>query len=113
MKPIRRPTVLCRLAWASIPLAAAGIAVGGEISRELKPPVRIEANGSPIDTGGIGYAAPFYADFDGDGTRDLLVGEFSQGRMRVFSNHGTDHEPDFKNHEFFHAGGALGTVPSG
>ena len=110
---MRRHRILSGVAWIAAPLAAAGIACGGELHPELKPPVRIEANGSPIDTGGIGYAAPFYADFDGDGTRDLLVGEFSRGRMRVFRNHGTDTKPVFKDHEFFQAGGAEGTVPSG
>lgn len=110
---MRRQWFLSGVAWIATPLAAVGIAYGGDIHPELKPPVRIDANGSPIDTGGIGYAAPFYADFDGDGTRDLLVGEFSQGRMRVFRNHGTDTEPVFKDHEFFQAGGAQGTVPSG
>ncbi|SVD51510.1 uncharacterized protein METZ01_LOCUS404364, partial [marine metagenome] len=37
-------------------------------------PVRIEANGKPIDVT-TGHAAPYVYDFDGDGTRDLLVGE--------------------------------------
>jgi hypothetical protein len=101
------------VAWIATLLAAVGIACGGDVHPELKPPVRIEADGGPIDTGGIGYAAPYYGDFDGDGTRDLLVGEFSQGRMRVFRNHGTDTRPVFKDHEFFQAGGAQGTVPSG
>ena len=111
---MKRHASLSRTAWMAGPLlTVAGLASGGELHPELKPPVRIEANGSPIDTGGIGYAAPFYADFDNDGARDLLVGEFSQGRMRVFRNHGSDARPIFKDHEFFHAGGELGTVPSG
>lgn len=110
---MQRQRLLVPAAWCSLPLAIASTAVGGEIHKELKAPVRVEASGGPIDTGGIGYAAPFYGDFDGDGTRDLLVGEFSQGRMRVFRNHGTDHQPVFKDHEFFKAGGAQGTVPAG
>ena len=110
---MKRQTGLLRAAWFSLPLAIVGAADGGEVHRELRAPVRVEANGSPIDTGGIGYAAPFSGDFDGDGTRDLLVGEFSQGRMRVFRNYGTDSRPVFEDHEFFQAGGALGTVPSG
>lgn len=109
-----RRVLLSRIAWTAAPLlAVAGVAVGGDIHPELKPPVRIEAGGKPIDTGGIGYAAPFYGDFDGDGVRDLLVGEFSQGRMRVFKNHGTDAKPVFKDHKFFEAGDALATVPAG
>lgn len=111
---MRRGALYSRFVWAAAPLlAAATMALGGEIHRELKAPVRVEANGKPIDVGGIGYAAPFYADFDGDGVRDLLVGEFSGGKMRVFRNHGADEKPIFKNYEPFRAGGALGTVPAG
>ena len=111
---MRRDALRSGAAWMTAPLlAVAAVASGGEIHPELKPPVRLEANGSPIDTGGIGYAAPFYADFDSDGIRDLLVGEFSEGRMRVFKNHGSDPRPVFQDHEFFKADGELGTVPSG
>ena len=41
-------------------------------------PVRLEAAGKPIDTE-IGHAAPFVCDFDGDGLKDLLVGQFGDG----------------------------------
>jgi hypothetical protein len=75
-------------------------------------PFRIEAGGEPI-TVDVGHAAPFVGDFDGDGVRDLLVGEFSQGRMRIFRNVGTDTEPQFEDHVFFEAGGELGRVPAG
>lgn len=110
---MRRQKLLLPAVWFSLPLAVVGTAAGGEIHKELKAPVRVEADGSPIDTGGIGYAAPFYGDFDGDGTRDLLVGEFSQGRMRVFRNHGTDHQPALKDYELFRAGRSLGKIPAG
>src|SRR5581483_9577431 len=35
-------------------------------SPELRPPVRLEAAGKPIDVD-VGHAAPFFADLDGDG----------------------------------------------
>ncbi|MBW3542883.1 MAG: hypothetical protein KY476_21690 [Planctomycetes bacterium] len=94
-------------------LLAAASAAAGDIHPELTPPVRVEAGGQPIDVGGIGYAAPFYGDFDGDGVSDLLLGEFSQGRMRVFRNYGTDSRPEFKDWAFFKAGDGDGRVPAG
>ena len=42
---------------------------------ELEAPVRLESAGKPIDVSG-GHAAPAVADVDGDGHRDLLVGQF-------------------------------------
>ena len=50
----------------------------GAVSDELAEPVRIEAAGKPIDTN-IGHAAPMVCDFDGNGTQDLLVGQFGGG----------------------------------
>jgi hypothetical protein len=47
---------------------------------ELEAPVRLESGGKPIDVAG-GHAAPSVADIDGDGTTDLLVGQFlGEGR---------------------------------
>ena len=101
---------------------------------ELEAPVRITAAGKPIDVT-TGHAAPYVLDFDGDGVRDLLVGEFgdgkfpddelpacleagwkkggrfANGRLRIYKNHGTNKAPQFKGFEFLRAGGAIATVP--
>ena len=81
-------------------------------TEELAPPFRIEAKGKPIDVD-IGHAAPLAADFDGDGHFDLLVGQFGEGKLRIYRNLGDNHAPKFGAFAYFKAGGADGKVPSG
>src|SRR5439155_26484068 len=52
---------------------------------DLAPPVKILAGGKPIDVE-IGHAAPCVADFKGDGTLCLLVGQFGEGKLRGYPN---------------------------
>lgn len=80
---------------------------------ELADPVRVEVAGVPLDVERIGHAAPFFGDFDGDGLPDLLVGQFEDGRLRVFRNLGTRTAPRFEQGEWFRAGGDFGRVPVG
>jgi len=79
---------------------------------ELAPPVRLEANGKPIDTE-MGHAAPFVCDWDGDGVRDLLVGQFGGGVLWIFCNEGTNAEPKLAAGVKFKQGAKDGVVPSG
>jgi len=79
---------------------------------ELLPPVRVEAGGTPIDTG-VGHAAPFVGDFDGDGVNDLLVGQFGDGVLWIFRNEGTNAKPKLAKGVKFKDGKPEGTVPTG
>lgn len=79
---------------------------------QFETPVRLEANGKPIDTD-IGHAAPFVCDFDGDGVKDLLVGQFGNGILWIYRNEGTNTEPKFAAGVKFKDGKEDGTVPSG
>lgn len=81
-------------------------------SAELEPPVRLEAAGKPIDTE-IGHAAPFVCDFDGDGLKDLLVGQFGEGLLRIYRNEGTNSEPKLAAGVKFKEGKEDWRVPSG
>lgn len=126
-------TTLTRAACALF-LVAPFAGVLAAQSSQLLAPVRIFASGEPIDVT-TGHAAPYVLDFDGDGVRDLLVGEFgdgkfpdaelpaslaagwkkggrfANGRVRIYRNHGTDTEPRFEAFEYLQAGGGVATVP--
>jgi len=58
----------------------------------------------------FGHAAPFYADIDGDGKKELIVGSFA-GRFRVYHNTGTNTAPVFpKTFTWLTGGGTVAQV---
>ena len=71
-------------------LPALGIFCGAAVcgAAEFEPPVRLKADGVAVRVESPGYAAPCWADADGDGKKDLLVGQFHDGKIRVFKNLG-------------------------
>ena len=79
---------------------------------EFETPVQLEAAGKVIDTD-IGHAAPSVGDFDGDGVRDLLVGQFGDGILWVYRNEGTNTEPKLAAGVKFKDGNPDGRVPTG
>jgi hypothetical protein len=87
-------------------LAAGGLANGG--GSEFQPPVRLKADGVPVRVESPGYAAPCWADIDGDGKKDLLVGQFNQGKIRVYKNLG---DGKLAAGEWLKAEGAVAEVP--
>ena len=83
------------------------------LAPDLAPPVQVMANGKPLDVERSGHAAPAVADIDGDGKPDLLVGQFSGGKLRVYKNTGTAGAPKFGDFEWFKASDTLGTIEPG
>ena len=75
---------------------------------EFEKPVRLKGGGETIRVESPGYAAPCWADVDGDGKKDLLVGQFRQGKIRVFKNAGKN---ELKAGKWLQAEGGIAQVP--
>jgi hypothetical protein len=90
-----------------------GTAAFAQAPGELRKPVHVEVAGRPLDVERSGHAAPFVGDFFEDGTLALMVGEYSEGRLRVYRNVGTRQKPRFESYTWFEAGGKIASVPVG
>jgi hypothetical protein len=69
-------------------LTIAVVATSSVSGAEFAAPVRVEADGKAVRTEAPGYAAPCWADVDGDGKKDLVVGQFAGGKINVYKNLG-------------------------
>ncbi len=66
--------------------------------------VKLEAAGKPIN-GELGYLVPAACDWNNDGKKDLIVGQFGNGAIRLYLNKGTNAAPVFGESSFLQAGG--------
>jgi len=93
-------------------LLASLLAAADPVAPDLAPPVLVHAGGQPINVD-RGHAAPFVADLKGDGKLVLLVGQFGEGKLRLYPNIGTRNNPRFDTFEWFKVDGKIVSVPFG
>lgn len=70
-------------------LAVPAVSLAGEFEK----PILLKAGGEPVKVASPGYACPTWADWDGDGKKDLLVGQFAKGLITVYKNEGGEGIP--------------------
>jgi len=93
-------------------IMASMLAAVDPVASDLAPPVQLHAGGQPINVD-MGHAAPFVADLKGDGNMVLLVGQFGEGRLRLYPNVGSKNDPQFDKFDWFKVGGKPVSVPAG
>lgn len=67
-------------------------------------PYYMQCAGSTIDVGY--YASPCVVDWDNDGLKDLITGQFSYGNIRFYKNEGTNESPVFNSYSYLSADGS-------
>ena len=75
---------------------------------DFELPIRLKAGGAAIRVESPGYAAPAWVDINGDGQMHLLVGQFRDGKIRVFKH--LDAET-FEPGDWLKAEGEVAEVP--
>lgn len=76
-------------------------------SPQFHAPERLKAGDGYIKVEAPGYAAPCYHDVDGDGQKDLIVGQFAGGKLQVFKGK----NGKFQKGDWLKAEGAIAEVP--
>ncbi len=74
-------------------------------------PIRLRA-GDGFMKAERGYATPCLADIDGDGTKELLVGQFQDGKIRIYEpTPGDQTGTRYDEGRWLEAGGKIAEVP--
>ena len=90
----------------AVALTIVGTVAAG--AAEFAAPVRLKGGDVAVRVESPGYASPCWADIDGDGKKDLLVGQFNRGKIRVYKNLG---EGKLASAKWLQAGGKVAEIP--
>lgn len=71
----------------------------------------IDATGGRIDVGY--YGAPCIVDWNEDGLKDLVLGQFASGKIRFYPNSGSNDSPVFTGYSFIKSDGVDITLSYG
>ena len=75
---------------------------------QFEPPVRLQAGDAILRVEEPGFACPCWHDVDKDGKKDLVVGQFNGGKIKVYRNQGAG---KLAAGEWLQAEGAVAEVP--
>ncbi|HEX7319540.1 MAG TPA: hypothetical protein VF399_04185 [bacterium] len=93
--------------FESLLLAAAFIFTSAPLFSQ--PQLIFTQAGDTIDV--IFYSSPVACDWDSDGDKDLVIGQFINGMISFYENIGTNNEPVFGDSSFLYADGAPIILP--
>ena len=93
-------------------VALAALLQSGWSQLGLLDPVRLNDRSGAIDTE-HGHAHPLWEDFDGDGDKELLVGQFEGGKGKLYQNVGSKTSAIFEGFTWLMAGKSEAKVPYG
>ena len=99
---IRKLTIGLACVWAGAVCAAIP---------ELDEGVYIQSGSGPLTV--KYFTAPSVIDWNNDGKKDLLIGQFNNGNVWLFLNQGTDAQPAFGAGQRLVVGGAYITTTYG
>ncbi len=92
--------------------------IGTTFSALLALTAAVHGVGPTLQSGvNIGFdvgtrSAPTFADWHNDGMQDMLCGQYTSGKIRLYDNGGTDANPVYSGWEYLQALGSDITSPS-
>ena len=99
--------------WKAIRAVTFLLLIGVAFSYAQAPlfedPVYLTCRGAVIDVGN--YGSPFMYDWNRDNKKDLIVGQFDNGNVRLYLNTGEHYSPSFSSFSYLRAGGVPITLP--